>query len=79
MEEGNHAKWTHSPVSRKIAEGWTISHSLLPTELQIPHLQKQKVTINLMNEPWLHRRGQVNTNTYKIMTNKQQYVLPLEP
>lgn len=44
MEEGNHAKWTYSPACRKITGGWTISHLLLPTELQISHLHKQKVT-----------------------------------
>lgn len=50
MEEGNHAKWTYSPACRKITGGWTISHSLLPTELQISHLHKQKVTRNLTKE-----------------------------
>lgn len=40
MEEGNHAKWTYSPACRKITGGWTISHLLLPTELQISHLHK---------------------------------------
>lgn len=44
MEEGNHAKWTHSPACRKIAGGWTISHLLLPTRLQILYLYEQKVT-----------------------------------
>lgn len=44
MEEGNHAKWTHSPACRKITGGWTISHLLLPTGLQILYLHKQKVT-----------------------------------
>lgn len=56
MEEGNHAKWTYSPACRKITGGWTISHSLLPTELQIPHLQKQKVTRNLTKEQRFGRR-----------------------
>lgn len=37
MEEGKHAKWTYSPACRKITQGRTISHLLLPAELQMLH------------------------------------------
>lgn len=66
MEEGNHAKWTYSPACRKITGGWTIRHWLLPTELQISHLHKQKVTRNLTKEQQQGRDHVKETHTASV-------------